>query len=406
MIPMPRLLSSAALISRLLRRNLSPAQICAFVACNFVGLAIVIAGVQMYADLRPVWDGDDNFIGRDYIVVNPKVSASPLGQSEASEGFSSGSLSELNAQPWVRRVGAFESADYHIDAAVDAGARSMRTALFFESVPTDFLGSEVPSGWRFDPAVGEVPVIMAKDYLTLYNFGFASSAGLPQLSERVMGSIPLTLQLRSNDGTRGMTLRARVVGFTNRLNTILVPEDFMRWSNAALGSGTPMRPKRVIIEVSRPGDSAIDKYLDSHDLEQTGDAGRSRAAMMLRLGAGIVVGVGAVITFMSLLILLLSVSLLMQKNRPTLHSLLMQGCAPAAVRRPYARLVVCTSVLSLALAVGAMFALRAIYLPAVRGIGGGASVWLSLLVGLLLTALSIGVNVAGISRRVRSAWRL
>lgn len=403
---MSRLLTSASLIGRLLRRNLSPAQIAAFVACNFVGLAIVIAGVQMYADLRPVWEGDDNFIGRDYIVVNPKVSGSPLGETEASQGFSAATLKDLERQPWARRVGAFEAADYHIDASVDAGPRTMSTALFFESVPADFLGSDLPAGWNFDPAAGVVPVIMAKDYLTLYNFGFASTVGLPQLSERVMGAIPLTLRLRSDDGLRTITLRARVVGFTNRLNTILVPEEFMRWSNAALGTGAPVRPKRVIIEVSRPGDSAIDTYLAEHDLEQTGDAGRARAAMMLRLGAAIVVGIGAVITLMSLLILLLSVSLLMQKNRPTLHSLLMQGCAPAAVRRPYVNLVVYTSVLSLALAVGAMFALRAFYLPVVRGIGGGASVWLSLLVGVLLTLFSVAINVAGVGRRVRSAWRL
>ena len=33
-----------------------------------------------------------------------------------------------------------------------------------------------------------VPVIISKDYLALYNFGFAGSAGLPQMSEGVMGA--------------------------------------------------------------------------------------------------------------------------------------------------------------------------------------------------------------------------
>lgn len=403
---MTRLHTATSLIARLLRRNLSRAQTCAFIACNFVGLAIVIAGVQLYADLRPVWEDDDNFIGSDYIVVNPRVSASPFAAEVEGSGFSPQMLSDLAAQPWVRRVGAFESADFHIDASVDAGAHTMRTALFFESVPRDFLGSDVPAGWGFDPARGEVPVIMAKDYLTLYNFGFASSAGLPKLSEHVMGAIPLQLHLRSNDGRRMLTLRARVVGFTNRLNTILVPEEFMQYGNAVLGSGTPREPQRVIIEVSRPGDSAIDAYLEENSLEQTGDAGRARAAMMLRLGAGIVVGVGAVITFMSLLILLLSVSLLMQKNRPTLHALLMQGCALAAVRRPYAALVVRTSVFSLLLAIAAMFALRIYYLPALRDVGGGGSVWVSIAVGSALCALSVGINLASVSRRVRGAWRI
>lgn len=389
-------------VARLLRRNLSKVQLAGFIISNFIGLAIVISAIQFYADIRPIWENDDSFFNRDYIIVNHRVTSShTLGSS--TTGFSPAELSDVSSQPWLRRMGEFTSADYEVRAFMEQGGRGMSTSMFLESIPDDFIDVD-SRDWHFTPGDGSVPVIISKDYLTLYNFGFASSSGMPQLTEGMLSSIPLTLRLSSRDGSRTMQLQARIVGFSGRLNTILVPEDFMQWSNTRLGSGAETAPQRLILDVSSPGDVAISEYLDTHGLERAGEDG-ARAAYFLRVMAGLVIAVGALITLLSFFILLLAVALLMQKNRPKLHTLIMLGYNLSDVGRPYRRVVLAASLLSYVLAITAMLIFRNIYIYGIESMGADkVGVAVSLLCGAALVLITLAVNFLSIRRKVRSAF--
>ena len=395
---------SKGLVGRLLNRNISKAQLAGFVLSNFVGLAIVITGIQFYADVRSIWEKEDSFIKRDYLVVNKTVTASNTLGQQSSE-FTENELTDLQSQPWVRKVGEFEAADYNVYAYMTQGGRTMSTSMFFESIPDEFIDVEA-GDWSFKEGDAVIPVIISKDYLTLYNFGFASASGMPQLSESMMGSIPLDLQLRSHDGSKTASFKGRIVGFSNRLNTILVPKTFMDWSNKTLGmSQTAHQPSRVIIDTSSPGDVAITEYLDTHNLEQAGDKTSSQAAYFLNLIAGLIVGVGGVITVLSFFILLLSVALLMQKNREKLYLLIMLGIDLRRIGRPYEKLTALVSILSFVLAVVAMLIFRNIYIRGVEGISGdSAGIWISLCCGAALTILTLVFNVIAIRRKVRGAF--
>lgn len=400
------------MISKILRRNTSAGRIIGFVISNFIGLAIVLGGLQFYNDASSIWADDDSFIRSDFLVINKKVTSSAtLGQS--GTGFTEEEISRLSQQPWVRKVGRFTANDFRVSASVQTGGRGMSTYMFFESIPDEFV--DVPrSRWQYRPGSGEVPIILSKDYLTLYNFGFASSAGLPQLSEGLMGSIPLSLTLTSDDGTRTAAMSGHVAGFSNRLNTILVPRAFMEEANAMFGPGTAadrqagdrMAPKRLIVDVSSPGDIAIRKYLEDNDLEVAGDKSASSAAFMLKVVVVIVLGVGALITVLSLSILVLSVSLIMERNRDKLHSLLMLGYPVHTAERPYALLAILAAVSAMTLSIGATFLLRTYYLPPLRGLGAGAGSVIPMLVtALALTSAVIAVNLLFIRRRIISAFR-
>lgn len=392
------------MISKILRKNTSAIQIAGFVLSNFIGLVIVLGGLQFYLDARSIWEDSDSIINSDFLVINKKVTSSNmLGSSES--GFTEDEISELEGQPWVRNVGRFSANDYRVTARVEQGGRGMSTYMFFESIPDEFV--DVPKGqWSYRPGSDEVPIILSKDYLTLYNFGFATSAGLPQLSEGIMSSIPLTLRLTSEDGTRSRDMHGRVAGFSNRLNTILVPRSFMEETNAALGTGKERAASRLIVDVSSPGDVAINQYLEAHDWEVAGDKSASSAAFMLRVVVGIVLAIGTVITVLSLFILLLSISLIMERNRGKLHQLLMLGYEEKMVARPYSLLAFGIPVSGLLLSVGAMFLLRSRYMLPIEGLGAHpAAVWITLVVGICLTCVVTGVNLVTIRRRIRSAFR-
>lgn len=392
------------LIDRLLRKNTSPARIAGFIISNFLGLLIIMGGLQFYADARCLWSSDDSIVNNDILVINKRVTGASVWDKSLSS-FTPGEIAQLKEQPWVREAGEFTSADYSIHATVGTGGHNLSTLLFFESVPDSFVDG-IAGGWHFDEQRGDVPIIISKDYLALYNFGFASTAGLPQMSENILSGIPLTLILTSDDGLRSRRLTGHVVGLSNRLNTILVPESFMEWSNKELGSGIKSAPSRLIVDVNSPGDVAIKEYLEANDLEVAGDKSNSTASYLLNLGAGIVLGIGIVITVLSFFILLLSVSLLMEKNRDKLHTLLMLGCRAEDVGRPYVKIVTLSSVCAYVIAALSCVWLRSCYIEPFEALGaGGGGWWLGLVAGLMLTLLIIVINISAVKRRVAGVWR-
>ena len=170
-----------SLLSKLLRKNVSSMQLGGSAIANLIGLIIVGIALQFYLDLRPIFNDEESFVKSDYLVVTRKVTGMDalMGGSEISEA----EVADIEAQPWVRRVGRFTASDYEVRAAVALGSSSaaMTTQLFFESIPAEFL--DVNSAeWHFDERNPVIPVIVSKDYLSLYNFGFAAAQGMPKIS--------------------------------------------------------------------------------------------------------------------------------------------------------------------------------------------------------------------------------
>ena len=391
------------IIHRLLRKNLSMAQLVGFTLANFIGLLIVLLGLQFYTDVRSIWQDEDSFMQKDYLVINKRVSGSGLLTGERAS-FSADEIADLEKQSWVRKVGRFSSADYRLSASIEQAGRSMSTYMFFESIPSEFVDVDSDE-WGYEEGDNVVPIIISKDYLSLYNFGFASSTGLPQFSETMIGSIPMRLRISSAKGSA--ELQGRIVGFSNRLNTILVPQEFMDWSNQRYGrtAGARADPSRLIIDVSSPGDVKIKDYIAEHGYEIAGDKANSTASYFLNVATGVVLAIGAVITVLSLFVLLLSISLLMQKNRQKMHSLIMLGYELKEVGRPYRQLVVAVNAVAYLLAAGAMLAMRMLYIDAVRAMGASdATVWLSLGVGAAITLAVVLFNIISINRKVASAF--
>ena len=325
------------LLWKLLRCHLSAAQIAGFSLAGMVGMAILLSSVQAYRDIRPLFTQPDSFLRGDFLVLSKRVSAlQTLGVG--STDFTPAEMEDLAAQPFTAAVGPFTAADYRISGSVGAGGMRFSTYLFFESVPDRFL--DVAAGeWGYEPGSREVPIIIPRNYVNLYNYGFARSQGLPQLSEGIFR-------------------------MSNRLNTILVPEAFIRWSNDRFGRGGVRNPSRVIVETSHPVDETVTEYLARKGYETEGDVrDEGRAARMLRLVAGSAAGIGLLFSVMAFYILILSIFLMLQKSRDKLSDLLLLGYAPRQAARPYVRLAVAMNLGVTLVALTATWGVRAAYLP-------------------------------------------
>ena len=391
------------IIWKLLRQHISKGQLIGFAIANLIGLTIVLLAVQFYRDVRPVFNDEESFISKDYLIITRAVTGAGAMMGNNGE-FSNDDISDLEQQPWCRQVGRFLNSDFAIDAQLGVGSgQAMHTQFFFEAIPDEFIDID-PNAWGFSLDKPEGPVVISRDYLSLYNFGFAATQGMPRISEGQAEMLPLQFTLSGNGKRKVMP--GRIVGFSNRLNTVIVPEEFLEWANGYFGTGAVQLPQRLIVEVSSPGDVKIEQYMDEHHYEVAGDKmSSSKANYFLTIISGIVIAVGVIISLLSFFVLMLSIYLLLQKNTQKLQDLLLLGYSPDQVSRHYILLVVVINAAVLVLAIVLMLLGRLTYMDMIRAFGiGGAGIWVSILVGLLIMGAITAGNIIAIRRKVDSLW--
>lgn len=395
------------LVWKLLRQHISIGQLTGFFLANIFGMLIVLLSVQFYKDVLPVFTQGDSFMKKDYIIATKKISTlgSITGQSNT---FSKDEIKELEAQPFTRSVGAFTPTLFKVSAGLgmeQAGIR-ISTDMFFESVPDEFVDVSLDK-WHFDEGTQTIPIIIPRNYLNLYNFGFAQSRNLPKLSEGVMGLIQMDIVLHGNG--RVEQYKGNIVGFSNRLNTILVPQSFMEWANQAFASEREAQPSRLIVEVKNPTDTTITDYFQLKNYETEGDnLDAGKTTYFLRLITGIVSGVGLFISILSFYILMLSVFLLLQKNTAKLENLLLIGYSPSKVALPYHVLTVGLNLLVLILAIGGVAWLRSYYTGVLQTLIPQletGSLLPCILAGSILFIAVSALNILLIRRKILSIWK-
>lgn len=399
------------LLWKLLKKHVSKSQMFGFALANIIGLTIVLLGVQFYQDVRNIFADEDSFMRKDYLVVTKRVgelNAIATMMGGGANTFTDNELTQLRNEPWVRDVGEFSTSNYQVYGTISLAGQSvsLRSSFFFEAVPDKFLDVK-SKDWHFDPEHPQIPIIVSKDYLSLYNFGFAASQGMPQMSENMIGMVPIVFRLTGNNGTQDY-LEGRIVGFSNRLNTIIVPQSFMDWSNKRYAPNADSQASRIIVEVSNPGDPAVESYMNSHGYEIAGDKlNSSKANRLLTIILSIVVAIGLVICVLSFFILILSIFLLLQKNTQKLQNLLLLGYSPRQVSGMYVRMIVYINIAVYVLSIATMLVARTYYLPLVQAFGAhNAGIEVAAAVGAALIAVITLGNVTAVRRKVRNLWLL
>jgi hypothetical protein len=301
-------------------------------------------------------------------------------------------------------MGKFSSARYQIMASLDMGGSVMSTLLFFESIPDRFVDVQTRE-WKFNPATDRlIPIVLPRNYLNLYNMGFSQSQNFPQITENLIKRVEVDFLL-SGRGLRER-FKGRVVGFSDRLNTILVPQAFMEWSNDRFAYGEEEGISRVILEVENPGAPEVVAYLEEHGLVAEGKPSESnKVQSLLNICVAVIVIIGAIFCALSMMILALSINLLLQKNVDKLNNLVLVGYTPATVAKPYIRLTLCISGAILVCGVALTAMVRGIYggmLSEMFDFTLGGSLWVAVIVGVVLSMAVVLLNARLIKGKIRN----
>lgn len=394
------------LVWKLLRQHISVPQFIGFFFANLFGVMIILFGFQFYNDVVPVFTSGDSFMKNNYLIVS-KTIGTANALSGQSNTFANSEIDELKEQKFVSGVGRFTSAAYKVDATMGVkGVNILNSELFLESVPDKFVYVPLDK-WQYDEGSKTVPIILPRSYITMYNFGFAQSRSLPKISEGLVGMVDFTLFVHGN-GKEGQ-FKGRVIGFSSRLNSILVPQSFMEWSNKEYSADIDNQPTRLIVEVDNPTDSKVTTYMENHGYDTAdNNMDAEKITYFLKLLVSIVMVVGLVISVLSFYILMLSIYLLVQKNSTKLENLLLIGYSPASVALPYQILTLALNLSVLVIALVALVFARNYYLETIAmlfpEISEGTMLG-SVLLGLALFAIVSLLNIIAIRHKITSIWR-
>lgn len=393
---------SLTLIWQLLRKHISIFELAIFFIANLIGMTVILSGVQIYSDLKPILTGENSLIGNDYIVITHAVERVGIN----TEVFSKEDIEALHQLEPVNNVGSFSASKFEVDGSIMFNGRRLSTMLFFESVPDEFIDVETRS-WGYNNGDTTIPIILPRNYLNLYNFGFSSTQNLPQITEDIIKSVSLGLRLSGNGITDDYT--GRIVGFSDRINTILVPNDFLSWANKRYAEINDQDPTRLILEVSNPSEPELITFFEENNYEiENKPSESSKALFILKVCVAIIIAIGVIFCILSIIILTLSIYLLLQKNVNKLENLVLIGYTPRRVATPYKVMTLVLNLSILAISLVLIYIAKEHYMTYLSEIAGRtltSSPTTAILTGIIFTTIIIAFNFFIINRKIREISR-
>jgi hypothetical protein len=289
-----------------------------------LGILLLMLTVQIYLQISKLLNPQEN--SPDYLILGKKINiGNTLTFSKA--GFSEADLAELKKQSFVKKLGTFKSNQFK--AWTDGNeAIPLRTELFFESVPTEMMDF-VPPKWDWTPEDEYVPVVLSQEFLNQYNFVYSAANNLPQLSKGLVLLAPaLKTEVYGKRGRRQVMMK--LVGFSDRIASILVPDSFMNWANETVGSGVVTPPARVIIQVDNPTNPDLAKYLNTKDLETNQDhLQASKAGSIIKIVMTAIGAIGVLFIGLAFVIFMMNFRVVLAEAKEEIRLLMQLGYTSA-----------------------------------------------------------------------------
>ncbi len=292
-----------------------------------VAMILILSAVQLqanYNDLLYSKTNQDSIA--NFLVIHKPVT----GKSMDGAMMSQQEIDDLKKQPFTQAVGVLTPSRFKVSAS-GGNTVPFYTEMFFESVPNEFIDVN-SDAWNWGENSQFIPMVVPNAFLDMYNFGFAASQNLPQLSQQLVMSLPIQINILGPQGV--VHYYAKVVGFSDRISSVLVPQAFMDWANAKFGTDTDAKPSRIVIRTTDAGNPQLATYLDQHGLQTDKDKTRfSKYRQIVDMVVNISWITGALMLLFALLIFTLFIQLTIASSKEDIALLITLGAAPKQLSR-------------------------------------------------------------------------
>lgn len=293
-----------------------------------VAMLLIVLAVQLQANFQSLLNSPAN---KDSIANFLVIHQSSDLLQKSSKGLSPETIADLRKQDFTESVGIIESSRFKAGIESPSELFPFYTDIAFEAVADSFLDIR-PEQWQWTEESHFIPLIVPNLFLDIYNFQFALSQGLPQLSTSAIQQVPLVVKIETPAGAIKYT--GRIVGFSDRIASVLVPQSFMQWANQAFGNGNNDQVSRVVLRTKDPGNPALSNYLKEHGLKTDADKTRfSKYRKIVDIVAGTAGAIGLILLLFALLVFSLFIRITIATAKSDIELLLTLGLSPKALSR-------------------------------------------------------------------------
>jgi len=319
------------MLRKLLFRHQDKTQLIIAIIGSFMGMTFLLTSIHYLIKVNEFGEGAD-ILGPNTIIVQKKVSNSNT-LNIAKSDFTLHELEMLRKEPYIIDVQPVETNNFDVSfETADKNVPRFRSDIFIQTVDPDFL--DVKSAkWKWKEGDSIVPIIMPRDFLVMLNT-FMSASGIPQVSDELAMEIKFKFTL-SNETSKEW-INVRIIGFTNEVSSILVPESFMKWANNKYGIDDNQRITQVMIsgkesEFGRVEEMLKIKHLESKNAQMVVGRLKSMVGTLIL----VVLGISVIAVFVSGLVLIQYLQLLLSKNTYEVRTLLRLGYSPKLLTRHF-----------------------------------------------------------------------
>lgn len=298
-----------------------------------IGWILIVASFQSFLDFRTLlYEGKDWFRD-DLVFLNKEVRLTD------SIGLSDSEI-DMRLLDKIRAVDgiAFAEPVYRNDfaAAVQIGGGVFPTIyseIFLEAVPLELFVPEVAE-WQWQEGDALVPILIPRQFLNLYNFGFAPGKGLPPVSEETAKRVRFSLLCYPTSGGSPEVFTASIAGFSDRIESIVVPLSFLAYANQRFGRGSNETYGRAAIALTNPDSAEFHRLLEDNRLRAGRDTRETaRLRMLLDLCLVAFGSAGVIILLLNLLLFLADIETSISDHRSRIEKLYFLGYTPSALAR-------------------------------------------------------------------------
>ncbi len=238
----------------------------------FIAFILVLSCLQLYENANRLF-GNKSSDSNYWLTFSKKITPDNIGR-RALLGFNENDIAKLKQWQEVKSVYPFSANEFK--ASANGGDFiPFYTDLYFEGV--DLKAIDVPlTEEEFQVKGDEIPIIISREYLNLYNYGFALNQGLPQISEDFAKKIEVNINIVVNKQNK--TYRGKMVGLSDRIHSVLIPKKFLDSLNLAEKPQLANQPKifnRVLVQVKDSGDESLISKMKENNYESNQESLRS-----------------------------------------------------------------------------------------------------------------------------------
>jgi hypothetical protein len=297
-----------------------------------IGVLLLLVSMQMFVNIQQLLSENTprKSGGYDFISISKTITNANMGKDNS---FTNEDLLKLKEQPTIAGVAPLISNKFRVRATA-GDIIPFSTDLFLESINENFIDT-LPPSFTWQPGQMVVPIIFSSDFLEMYNV-FAPAQGLPQLSAKTISSVNIILECSGPYGSQNF--KGNVVALSDRINSLLVPQTFMNWSNFYFIHDTTVHASRVYIKTKDANDPKLINYLDQQDYHLNKDKVKfSRIKSILQNIVSALGVFGILVIVLALMLFSFYLQLMIAKSKDNLRLLLTLGYSPKWLAKSVAK---------------------------------------------------------------------